>query len=299
MKNNYLDQLESESIHILREVAGQFERPSLLFSGGKDSIVLIHLSLKSFFPEKIPFSIIHIDTGYNFPEILKFRKKLMKYLGKKIIIGKVEKTIKRKKIIENKGRFINRNYLQSYTLLEIIEKFKFDSCIGGGRRDEEKSRSKERIFSIRNEFGIWDPKIQRPELWNIYNGKINIGENIRIFPISNWTELDIWRYIERENISIPSIYFSHKRYVINYCGKWISVSNFIFPKKKEKVYCKNIRYRTVGDMSCTAAIESNANTIKDIIYELIYTKISERGQTRIDDTISDAAMEDRKKQGYF
>ncbi len=296
---NYLEQLESETIHIYREVAGQFDRPALLFSGGKDSILLVHLALKAFRPGKLPFPLVHIDTGYNFPETLDFRDFLVKNIEEKIIVRKVEDTIIRKNLSEPKGRFPNRNILQSYTLIDTIEEFQFDACIGGGRRDEEKARSKERIFSIRNEFGSWDPKLQRPELWNVYNGKIRNGENIRVFPISNWTELDVWNYIQKEDILLPSIYFSHQRDAFNFQGKWMAISKFIQPNPDEVICRKNLRYRTIGDMTCTAAIESNAKNVEQIIQELLDTRISERGQTRIDDSLSDTAMEDRKKQGYF
>ncbi|WP_185860186.1 sulfate adenylyltransferase subunit CysD [Blattabacterium cuenoti] len=296
---NYLEQLESETIHIYREVAGQFDRPALLFSGGKDSILLVHLALKAFRPGKFPFPLVHIDTGYNFPETLDFRDFLVRKIGEKIIVRKVEDTIIRKNLSEPKGRFPNRNILQSYTLVDTIEEFQFDACIGGGRRDEEKARSKERIFSIRNEFGSWDPKLQRPELWNIYNGKIRNGENIRVFPISNWTELDVWNYIQKEDILLPSIYFSHQRDAFNFQGKWMVISKLIQPNPDEVVCRKNLRYRTIGDMTCTAAIESEAKNVEQIIQELLDTRISERGQTRIDDSLSDTAMEDRKKQGYF
>ncbi|WP_185865798.1 sulfate adenylyltransferase subunit CysD [Blattabacterium cuenoti] len=296
---NYLEELESESIHIYREVAGQFDKPCLLFSGGKDSILLVHLALKAFKPGKIPFPLVHIDTGYNFPETLEFRNWLVKEIKEEIIIRKVEKTIVQRNLSEPKGRFPNRNVLQSYTLIDTIEEFQFDACIGGGRRDEEKARSKERIFSIRNEFGFWDPKLQRPELWNIYNGKIYKGENVRVFPISNWTEIDVWNYIKKENILLPSIYFSHERRAINIRGKWMAISDLIKPNPDEVVHIKKLRYRTIGDMTCTAAIESMATNVEQIIQELLNTKISERGQTRIDDSFSETAMEDRKKQGYF
>ncbi|AER40642.1 MAG: sulfate adenylyltransferase subunit 2 [Flavobacteriales bacterium] len=302
MKNyrlNYLEQLESETIHIYRETAGQFDRPALLFSGGKDSVLLVHLALKAFKPGEFPFTLVHIDTGYNFPETLEFRDFFVKKIREKIIIRKVEDTILRRNLSEPKGRFPNRNILQSYTLIDTIEEFQFDACIGGGRRDEEKARSKERIFSIRNEFGSWEPRLQRPELWNIYNGKIHKGENMRVFPISNWTELDVWNYIQKEKILLPSIYFSHKRKVINFQGKWIALSKLIKANPNELVHIKNLRYRTIGDMTCTAAIESNAKNVEEIIQELLDTKISERGQTRIDDTLSETSMEDRKKQGYF
>ena len=296
---DYLGQLESESIHIFREVAGQFEKPALLFSGGKDSIVLVHLALKAFRPCKFPFPLVHIDTGHNFPEALEFRDNLVKKLGEKLIVRKVEDTIKSKGLTEPKGKFASRNALQSYTLLDTIEEFEFDACIGGARRDEEKARAKERIFSVRDDFGGWDPKLQRPELWHTYNGKIHKGENVRVFPISNWTELDVWNYIRREKIELPSVYFSHEREVIDHQGQLIAVSPYIQIDENDVILKKKVRYRTVGDMTCTAAVESEAYIIDDIINEITATRTSERGETRIDDKISEAAMEDRKKNGYF
>ncbi|MEI9934932.1 MAG: sulfate adenylyltransferase subunit CysD [Ferruginibacter sp.] len=296
---DYLEQLESESIHIFREVAGQFERPALLFSGGKDSIVMVHLALKAFRPGKFPFPLVHIDTGHNFQEALDYRDDMVKRIGEKLIVRNVEDTIKAKHLTEQKGKFASRNALQTYTLLDTIEEFKFDACIGGARRDEEKARAKERIFSVRDEFGQWDPKLQRPELWNTYNGRISKGENVRVFPISNWTELDIWNYIRRENIALPSIYFAHDREVLEFQGQYVATSKFIQIDPTDKISVKKVRYRTVGDMTCTAAVESNAATIDDIITEIIATKTSERGETRIDDRVSEAAMEDRKKNGYF
>ena len=296
---DYLDQLESEAIHIFREVAGQFERPALLFSGGKDSITLVHLALKAFRPGKFPFPLVHIDTGHNFPEALQFRDDLVNNIGEKLIVRKVEDTIREKKLTEQKGKFASRNALQTYTLLDAIEEFGFDACIGGARRDEEKARAKERIFSVRDEFGQWNPKLQRPELWNIYNGKIHKGENVRCFPISNWTELDVWNYIRREKIELPSIYFAHEREVLEYEGQLVAISEFIQLDPEDKVVRKKVRYRTVGDMTCTAAVESNAETLDEIVKEIIATKTSERGETRIDDKVSEAAMEDRKKNGYF
>ena len=296
---DYLEQLESEAIHIMREVAGQFERPALLFSGGKDSITLVHLALKAFRPGKFPFPLVHIDTGHNFPEALEFRDELVDSIGEKLIVRKVEDTIKQKNLTEQKGKFASRNGLQTYTLLDIIEEFKFDALIGGARRDEEKARAKERIFSVRDEFGGWNPKLQRPELWNIYNGRIHKGENIRAFPISNWTELDIWNYIKREQIDLPSIYFAHERDVIEHEGQLVSVSAFIKLDPTDVITRKKVRYRTVGDMTCTAAVSSNAEDIDGIIKEIIAAKTSERGETRIDDKVSEAAMEDRKKGGYF
>ncbi len=298
-KLDYLDELESEAIYIMREVAGQFEKPALLFSGGKDSITLVHLALKAFRPGKFPFPLVHIDTGHNFQEALDYRDNMAAEIGEKLIVRNVEDTIKAKKLTEPKGKFASRNALQTFTLLDTIEEFGFDCCIGGARRDEEKARAKERIFSVRDEFGQWDPKLQRPELWNIYNGKIHKGENVRAFPISNWTELDIWNYIKRENIVLPSIYFAHDREVLHHEGQFVAMSKFIQKEDTDVVSTKRVRYRTVGDMTCTAAVESNASTLDDIISEIIATKTSERGETRIDDRVSEAAMEDRKKNGYF
>lgn len=296
---DYLDQLESEAIHILREVAGQFEKPALLFSGGKDSITLVHLSLKAFRPGKFPYPLVHIDTGHNFPEALDFRDELVNSIGEKLIVRKVEDTIRQHHLTEPTGKFASRNQLQTFTLLDAIEEFGFDACIGGARRDEEKARAKERIFSVRDEFGQWDPKLQRPELWNTYNGKIPKGGNVRAFPISNWTELDVWNYIRRENIPLPSIYFAHEREVLEHDGQLVAISDFIRIDPSDKIVTKKVRYRTVGDMTCTAAVESHASNLDDIISEITATKTSERGETRIDDKVSEAAMEDRKKNGYF
>lgn len=296
---DYLEQLESEAIYIMREVAGQFERPALLFSGGKDSITLVHLALKAFRPGKLPFPLVHIDTGHNFPEALIFRDALVEEIGEKLIVRKVADTIKAKNLTEQKGKFASRNALQTYTLLDLIDEFKFDALIGGARRDEEKARAKERIFSVRDEFGQWDPKLQRPELWSTYNGKIHKGENVRAFPISNWTELDVWNYIRAENITLPSIYFSHEREVLKHEGQLIAISDFIDLEPSDVILKMQVRYRTVGDMTCTAAVESEAIGIDEIINEIIATKTSERGETRIDDKVSEAAMEDRKKSGYF
>lgn len=296
---DYLEQLESESIHIFREVAGQFERPALLFSGGKDSITLVHLARKAFAPAPVPFPLVHIDTGHNFPEALEFRDALARKFQAKLIVRKVEDTIRQRGLTEPKGKFPSRNWLQTYTLLDAIEEFQFDCCIGGARRDEEKARAKERIFSVRDEFGQWNPKLQRPELWNIYNGKIHKGENVRVFPISNWTELDIWNYIRKEKIELPSIYFAHQREVINNNGQLVAVSNYINKAAEDIIETKQVRYRTVGDMTCTAAVESSASTLDEVINEIISTRISERGETRIDDRVTEAAMEDRKKNGYF
>lgn len=297
---DYLNELESEAIYILREVAGQFERPALLFSGGKDSICLVHLALKAFRPGKLPFPLVHIDTGHNFPETILFRDNLVKNINETLIVRHVVDTINKRKLQDGKGKFPTRNPLQTYTLLDVIEEFEFDACIGGARRDEEKARAKERVFSIRDEFGQWDPKMQRPEIWNIYNGRINKGENVRVFPISNWTELDVWNYIKRENIQLPSIYFTHLREcILTENGQLMNTNEFVQRDEKDVIVQKNVRYRTVGDMTCTAAIESEAYTVDDIIKELSNTKISERGATRMDDRISEAAMEDRKKGGYF
>jgi len=298
-QTDYLDYLESEAIHIMREVAGQFERPALLFSGGKDSITLVHLALKAFRPGKFPFPLVHIDTGHNFPEALQFRDELAHSIGERLIVRKVEDTIKRQQLTEAKGKFASRNALQTYTLLETIEEFEFDCCIGGARRDEEKARAKERVFSVRNEFGEWDPKSQRPELWSTYNGRIHKGENVRAFPISNWTELDVWNYIRREKIDLPSIYFSHEREVLVHEDQLIAVSEFIQIEPGDLIEKRKVRYRTVGDMTCTAAVESQAETLDEVVNEIIATRISERGETRIDDRVTEAAMEDRKKNGYF
>lgn len=298
-KLDYLEQLEAEGIYIMREVAAQFEKPALLFSGGKDSITLVQLAKKAFAPGKIPFPLVHIDTGHNFPEALAYRDNLAKELGAELIVRKVEDTIRERKLTEPKGKFASRNWLQTHTLLDTIEEFKFDACIGGARRDEEKARAKERIFSVRDEFGQWEPKLQRPELWNIYNGRIHKGENVRVFPISNWTELDVWNYIRREKIPLPSIYFSHERDVIEHEGQLIAVSDFITIDDTDVIVRKKVRYRTVGDMTCTAAVASEASTLDEVVNEIIATRISERGETRIDDKVTEAAMEDRKKGGYF
>lgn len=296
---DYLEQLEAESIHIFREIAGQFERPALLFSGGKDSITLVHLARKAFAPGKIPFPLVHIDTGHNFPEALSYRDALAAQLDARLVVRQVEDTIKARQLTEPKGKFASRNWLQTYTLLDTIEEFGFDCCIGGARRDEEKARAKERIFSVRDEFGQWNPKLQRPELWNTYNGRIHKGENVRVFPISNWTELDIWNYIRREKIALPSIYFAHEREVLEHDGQLIAVSPFIQIEAGDRIATRKVRYRTVGDMTCTAAVPSEANTLDEVINEIISTRISERGETRIDDKVTEAAMEDRKKNGYF
>ncbi|MEO6523372.1 MAG: sulfate adenylyltransferase subunit CysD [Mucilaginibacter sp.] len=297
-KLDYLDDLEAEAIYILREVAGQFEKPALLFSGGKDSITLVRLAEKAFRPGKFPFPLVHIDTGHNFPETISYRDEMVERIGEKLIVGYVQDAIDQGKVIEQKGKNASRNSLQTVTLLDTIAEHKFDACIGGARRDEEKARAKERIFSVRDEFGQWDPKRQRPELWNIYNGKIHKGENVRVFPISNWTELDVWNYIRRENIALPSIYFAHEREVITRNGQLMAAAEALNMDADDIISRKNVRFRTVGDMTCTAAVESYAFEIDDIINEISESKISERG-ARMDDKVSEAAMEDRKKGGYF
>ena len=271
----------------------------LLFSGGKDSITLVHLARKAFAPDRIPFPLVHIDTGHNFPEALEYRDRLASSIGATLIVRQVEDTIRTRGLTEPKGKFPSRNWLQTYTLLDTIEEFSFDACIGGARRDEEKARAKERIFSVRDEFGQWNPKLQRPELWDIYNGRINKGENVRVFPISNWTELDVWNYIRREGIGLPSIYFAHERELVRLEGQWLALSPFLNLDATDVVKRRKVRYRTVGDMTCTAAVESEATSLDDVIAEITATRISERGETRIDDTVTEAAMEDRKKNGYF
>lgn len=295
---SHLDVLESEGIQIMREVAAEFERPVLLFSGGKDSLCMLRLAEKAFRPAKLPFPVMHIDTGHNFPEVIEFRDRLINEMGERLIVRTVEDAIKKGIAFETADGEISRNRLQIPALLSAIEEFKFDAAFGGGRRDEEKARAKERIYSVRDEFGQWDPKNQRPELWNLYNSRIFSGENIRVFPISNWTELDVWQYIEREKMEIPSIYFSHERDVFRRDDQWLSTGPYFQPKESERVVTKKIRFRTVGDMVCTGAIESTAKTIAEIIDELAMFRISERGG-RTDDRFSETAMEDRKKEGYF
>lgn len=295
---SHLKQLEAEAIFIMREVAAQFERPALLFSGGKDSIVMVRLAQKAFWPAKMPFPLVHIDTGHNFPEAIVYRDWLAKEVGAQLIVGNVQDSIDRGTAVEEKGPNPSRNGLQTITLLETIEKYKFDACFGGARRDEEKARAKERFFSHRDEFGQWDPKNQRPELWNLFNAKKAVGEHFRIFPLSNWTEMDVWQYIAQEQIEIPNIYFTHKREVVNRGGTLLAKSDFITLMKDEKYEEMVIRFRTVGDMTCTGAVVSTANTLEEIINEVAAARSTERG-TRADDKRSEAAMEDRKKQGYF
>ncbi|MDP4281872.1 MAG: sulfate adenylyltransferase subunit CysD [Bacteroidota bacterium] len=295
---NHLNELESEAIFIIREVAAQFERPVLLFSGGKDSIVLVYLSRKAFWPAKIPFPLLHIDTGHNFEETISFRDKLVKKFGVQLIVGSVQESIDSGRVVEEQGYNASRNVLQTVTLLDTIEKYKFDAAIGGGRRDEEKARAKERFFSHRDEFGQWDPKNQRPELWNLFNGEKRPGEHFRVFPISNWTEMDVWQYIYREKIELPSIYYTHTRKVFNRDGVWLAWAPFMKLKPNEKVEEKQVRCRTVGDITCTGLTLSAADSVEDIIREIAATRVTERGG-RYDDQRSDAAMEDRKREGYF
>jgi len=295
---NYLDELESEAIFVLREVAAQFKNPVILFSGGKDSILVTHLARKAFYPAKFPFALMHVDTGHNFPETIQFRDELIASLGARLIVGSVQESIDDGRVQEEKGKFATRNALQITTLLDAIEHNKVDCAIGGGRRDEEKARAKERFFSHRDDFGQWDPKNQRPELWNLFNGKHFEGEHFRAFPISNWTEMDVWNYIARENIAIPSLYFAHQRDVIWRNNSWIPDSEFLIKDDSEKVVNKKIRFRTLGDITITGGIESDADTLEKIVMEVSAMRQTERGN-RSDDKRSENAMEDRKKQGYF
>ena len=294
----HLEQLESEAIFILRETAAQFDRPGLLFSGGKDSIVMAHLAAKAFTPAKIPFPFVHVDTGHNFPETLKFRDEFVSQQGVNLIVGLVQDSIERGSAVEETGPNASRNALQSVTLLETIEKESLDACLGGGRRDEEKARAKERFFSHRDAFGQWDPKNQRPELWNLFNGRKAPGENFRIFPLSNWTEMDVWQYAKIENIELPSLYFSHNREVINRNGSLLAVSEFVSPRENESPVKETVRFRTIGDATCTGAVLSSASNLDEVIAEVAASRVTERG-SRADDRRSEAAMEDRKKQGYF
>lgn len=292
-----LDALEAESIHIIREVVAEFERPAMLFSGGKDSVVMLHLAAKAFWPGRIPFPVLHVDTGHNFPEVLDFRDRTVARLGLKLVVGSVQEYIDRGELQERADG--TRNPLQTVPLLDTITANKFDAVFGGGRRDEDKARAKERILSLRDEFGQWDPRNQRPELWNLYNGRHTVGQHVRAFPISNWTELDIWRYIEREGIELPSIYYAHERDVFQRDGMWRAVGEVSLPRDEEDVVVRTVRYRTVGDMSCTGAVLSDAFTVADVVREVAASTLTERGATRADDRISEAAMEDRKKDGYF
>jgi len=295
---NHLRELESESIYVMREVAAQFERPALLFSGGKDSIVMVHLARKAFWPARIPFPLMHIDTGHNFIETMIFRDELVKKLGVQLIVGSVQESIDNDRVVEETGFDASRNLLQTVTLLDTLTKHKIDAAMGGGRRDEEKARAKERFFSHRDEFGQWDPKNQRPELWNIFNSKKRTGEHFRVFPLSNWTEMDIWQYIYLDNIEIPNLYFTHERKVFNRDGVWLADAPFMKKRDTEKVITMRIRCRTIGDISCTGLTVSEASTLEDIIQEIAAVRVTERGG-RADDLRSESAMEDRKKEGYF
>jgi sulfate adenylyltransferase subunit 2 len=295
---SHLDALESEAVFIFREVAAELERHVLLFSGGKDSIVLLRLAEKAFRPAAFPFPVMHIDTGHNFPDVIDFRNRRVAELGERLVVASVQESIDSGRVFEDPND-PSRNRLQTTTLLDAVEAHGFDACFGGGRRDEEKARAKERVFSFRDEFGQWDPKAQRPELWSLYNGRIRKGEHIRAFPISNWTELDVWQYIEREHLEVPSMYFAHRREVVERDTMLLAVSEWIQPRPGERCYEATVRYRTVGDMNCTGAVESHAATVAEIIAEVAATRITERGATRADDRFSEAAMEDRKKEGYF
>ena len=294
----HLDALEAESVFIMREVAAEFERPVLLFSGGKDSIVMLRLAEKAFRPAKFPFPVMHIDTGHNFPEVLAYRDRTVERLGERLIVASVQESIDKGRVREEPGN-PSRNRLQTTTLLDAILEHQFDAVFGGARRDEEKARAKERVFSLRDEFGQWEPKAQRPELWSLYNGKLRKGQHMRVFPISNWTEMDVWQYIQREEIEVPSIYFSHERDVFRRDNMWLAVSDFLPPKEGEPVQRMTVRYRTVGDMTCTGAVDSRAANLEDIVLEVAAARITERGATRADDAFSETAMEDRKREGYF
>ena len=296
---SHLDALEAESVFIIREVAAEFERQVLLFSGGKDSIVMLHLAEKAFAPAKVPFPIMHVDTGHNFPEVIEYRDRRVAEIGVRLVVAAVQESIDTGRVVEEAGPKASRNRLQTVTLLDAIEGNRFDAVFGGGRRDEEKARAKERVFSFRDEFGQWDPKNQRPELWQLYNGRHKKGEHIRVFPLSNWTEMDVWMYIAREGIEVPSIYYAHQRPVFKRDGMWIAVTPFVTVLPDEVVERRVVRFRTVGDASCTGAVESPAATVEAIIEEVAASRLTERGATRADDRISEAGMEDRKKEGYF
>jgi len=295
----HLRALEAEAIHVMREVAAELERPVLLFSGGKDSIVLLRLAEKAFRPGRLPFPVMHVDTGHNFPEVIEFRDRRMSELGERLIVASVQESIDSGRAVEELGPRASRNRLQTVTLLDAIEEHGFDAAFGGARRDEERARAKERIFSFRDDFGQWNPKVQRPELWSLYNGRIRRGEHVRVFPISNWTELDVWQYIARERLAVPSIYYAHRRPVVRRNGLLVPVSDITPPRESEKVEELSVRFRTVGDISCTCPVESTAATTAEIIAETALTTITERGATRMDDQTSEASMERRKKEGYF
>ncbi|MGZ8765626.1 MAG: sulfate adenylyltransferase subunit CysD [Acidimicrobiia bacterium] len=296
---SHLDALEAESIHIMREVAAEFERPVLLFSGGKDSAVMLRLAEKAFWPGRLPFPVMHIDTGHNFPEVIDYRDREVERLGVPLVVASVQQSIDDGRAVEEKGLKATRNRLQSVTLLDAIEEYAFDAVFGGGRRDEDKARAKERVYSFRDEFGQWDPKNQRPELWSLYNGRHRKGEHIRVFPISNWTELDVWQYVEREGIELPSIYYSHTREVFRRDGMLLAVTPFVTVLDDEEVELLTVRFRTVGDATCTGSVQSSAATPAEVILEVAASRITERGETRADDKFSEAGMEDRKKEGYF
>ncbi len=294
-----VENIEAASIHVIREVAAEFERPVLLFSGGKDSVVMLRLAQKAFWPARIPFPVMHVDTGHNFPEVLEFRDRTVAELGATLIVASVQESIDAGRVIEESGPDPSRNRLQTRTLLDAISEFRFDAVFGGARRDEEKARAKERMFSFRDEFGQWDPKNQRPELWSLYNGRHRTGEHIRVFPLSDWTELDIWQYVANEEIELPQIYYSHRREVFRRDGMLLATGPYLTPRDDEEVFEATVRYRTVGDMTCTGAVESVAATAVDIVAEVAASRLTERGATRADDRTSEAAMEDRKREGYF
>jgi sulfate adenylyltransferase subunit 2 len=296
---SHLDELEAEAIHIMREVAAERERPVLLFSGGKDSIVLLRLAEKAFRPAKFPFPVMHVDTGHNFQEVIEFRDRRVEELGERLVVASVQESIDRGRVQDQTGPRASRNQLQTTTLLDAIEEHGFDAAMGGARRDEERARAKERIFSFRDDFGQWNPRAQRPELWNLYNARIRKGEHIRVFPISNWTELDVWQYVARENLELPSIYFAHERDVFRRDGMLYAVSDFVERYPDEAPFSASVRFRTVGDMTCTGGVVSEAATIDEVVNEIAATRVTERGETRADDRVSEAAMEDRKRVGYF
>src|SRR4051812_10236492 len=295
----HLDALESEAVHLMREVAAEFERPALLFSGGKDSIVLLRLAEKAFRPGRFPFPVMHVDTGHNFPEVLEFRDRRVRELGERLIVASVQESIDKGRAVDETGPRASHNRLQTVTLLDAIEEHRFDALFGGARRDEERARAKERMLSFRDDFGQWDPRVQRPELWNLYNGRIRRGEHVRAFPLSNWTELDVWQYIGRERLELPPIYFAHEREVFERDGMLYAMSEFVTLLDGEEVFTESVRYRTVGDLTITGAVRSTATSLEEVIAEIAATRVTERGETRADDRVTEAAMEDRKREGYF
>ena len=296
---SHLEALESEAVHLMREVAAEFERPALLFSGGKDSIVLLRLAEKAFRPGRFPFPLVHVDTGHNFPEVIEFRDRRVAELGERLVVASVQETIDQGRVAEDTGPRASRNRQQTQTLLDVIDEHGFDACFGGARRDEERARAKERMLSFRDDFGQWDPRAQRPELWNLYNGRIRKGENVRAFPISNWTELDVWQYIAQEDLELPSIYFAHERDVFERDGMLYAVSEHVQLIDSEVPFRASVRYRTVGDLTITGAVRSEATSLQDVVAEIAATRVTERGETRADDRVTEAAMEDRKREGYF